>query len=246
MIQNGALLTGRVFLEEFKDSFQIVNFRKDIKTVDEAKYVIKSAAHKDLALNNAANSKIRSVVINFNSDVDKAFESIMENGIDKEKVKTLFSSITNSTIVSEILTKVQRTLVETTSDVNPLLYFSAKKHFIIAKILYDSVLSKVEIKDLENTIDEINKEIKAGHVTEEEKESFGLGYFTAIEPAIIPAVFSPYNRDDEEFITTYSNLVDKYTYIVAQQYPEQYLKLSELDKRFYSKEAYMDVLQQLS
>ncbi len=240
MIQEGAFYTGRIILEDFKATYEIVDFKEKIQHLTEAPYNIKSTSHKAPLREIEASLAAKSYITKFDNYLNNAFSTIKEKGIDKVWLRQFASSIKDAKEIKHNFTKAYITILEE-SDVNPILYFSAKKHFIISKIFFD-VLSKTDFEKIERNIDQINEELKTMEWDDDDKNSFEIGLFVSLEQMIIPAAFSEVNRNDEQFIAKYSELVEKYAYIIANRYPDEYLRISELDKRFYSKDAYLSII----
>lgn len=113
-------------------------------------------------------------------------------------------------------------------DINPTTYIHAKRHFMIAKIFIEKFkdidFEKIKYEDLK--------------LEDDKKENFKLGVFVGLEPILVTTLFSSSNRDDPELSQVYGKLVDKYSHMVAQMYPQEYLESAQLDKPSYTVSAY--------
>ena len=131
--------------------------------------------------------------------------------------------------IERLLTIVQKSVLDG-GFINPITYLNAKRHFTISKIMLE------KIKDIETIEGEVDQD----------DEGFKLGLFLGLEPIFVISLFSASERNNRKLGQAYGNLVDKYSYMVAQMDTDEYIKSTQLDKPAYSTEEYSQFLSYLA
>jgi hypothetical protein len=221
-------------LQIFLDKHSIERVPTEIKSVTDARYVIHK--HESAIENDEANLEVRRIVLDFHAYAKKIVTQIQEHigdadYIDFPKVFSNFKDKHN--YVKHELAKAYISVLE--QNINPILYFSAKKHYIISKILIEN-LDESDLK-----VEKFKENVK--NADKLDTDILELGIFIGLEQIIVISAFSLVNRDDPLFISEYSKLANKFTYMISKKYPKQYLENLQLSK--YSEQEYKRFIQNL-
>ena len=116
--------------------------------------------------------------------------------------------------------------------VDPMIYFSVKKHILLANMFIKLTenTEKIHVSSIKETLSNIKQN--------NQLEIFELGYFVALEPIFVIGALNAIKWDDKSFITTYEALVDKYSRLTARRFPRLYLELSGLSKKEFDSIAF--------
>jgi len=205
---------------------------------------VKDRARKFSYINEAyTNSK--NILLNFDNFSDKIFKQIFKPKIKKREIKKIVKNIQNNLKeVSEEykeldiwLTTIHESFLS--EPINPIVYFLAKKHYILAKIAINSVkkLSEDDILKIVKSISE--KSLK------ENSEWLIVGVFIGLEPIFVSSLIIAGGRRDYDFISSYNNLINRYLPLVSRNFIEDFLKETEISKNIYGIDAYHKFVSEL-
>ncbi len=206
--------TGLVYSERFAIQHK-VRTPKMIKKLSDARFI--SKLH-----DNDANSKAVEAAFEIINDFDKYTDKIIKyynknpNLLDIKNLTSIIKKIKLEHNKMEFLLMPNPEIIN--QGINHILYIYAKQHFVISKIFFN-LIDKIDLND-----------IKREKVNNFDVERFKLGVFIGLESVLITSIFSPYGRDNSKLINNYGKLVEKYSHMIALNYPDEYINATNLNK----------------
>lgn len=224
------VLAGTSYTETFADDYQI-RLPREIKKPTDARFL--PITH-DSRANDRAIAKAVEIIYKFDEVTEEVIGKYRKHWKELKyfDVKELLNRFVSGHQSTEQLIRVYESVLAD-SDINPITYIHAKRHFTVAQIF----LNKFEEIDVEKITRE---ELK---IDEGQEGNFRLGVFVGLEPILVTALFSAMHRDDAKLSQAYGRLVDRYSHMVAAMYPKEYLQATALNKPAYPAEAYSKFLE---
>jgi uncharacterized protein YozE (UPF0346 family) len=223
--------------EIFKKKYGISQYPTEIKHPMDSRLAIRE--RNSIGKESLAHSEARLYITEFDSLITPKVLDALKTNLDIldsfDYIKVIDEAKKNNKKIEQLLTDVSMSVLS--YDINPALYFAAKKHFIITKVALESINGSPNIAELKKTI--------AKGLSEKQMVDFKFGIFIGLEQVAVTTAFSPKNRDDFEFISKYTELTDRYAYYISEKLPVEYLKATQLYGTAYSDNTYLKFSKEL-
>ncbi|OKY77794.1 MAG: Aspartate-semialdehyde dehydrogenase Acd [Candidatus Methanohalarchaeum thermophilum] len=174
-------------------------------------------------------STSKELIENFDSKTKEYFEEIDENELKKEKIEETVNEMKKNHASIGKKIEVKKPIVDK-REIEPNIYFMAKKHHTIAEIVYEKIESYDKDIDLSGQYREIKKK-------EGLPEIFKLGVFVTLEPYLVSSLLIASREEDLDYIMNYREILDDVSYLFSRMFREEYKEKTGLkDLKFNRKE----------
>lgn len=163
-------------------------------------------------------------VSNFDEKTEKWINEIERLNFNKKKIERELEKIRKNHQSAGIIIKR-----DITKELSPQIYFIAKKHLLMTKILLDVVEDNKDKMNFENLKEKTLEDEKA-------REIFKLGVFVAAEPILIGGLILAARKGNNEYINDYSRLINRFGFLFVRNFQDKFEKETGLDRPMEKKE----------
>lgn len=196
-------------------------FSRNIRSSSDARVI--NMQHVDY-LDDKAYYMAKAIITNFDDYVSKLRKRLIKSYKRIGKIKFSFKSEKEGTFLSvksdseNFKINITYIFPKVIDDVNPELYYVAKKHMIMAQIYLNKAK---EFEGREFDLFNLLESIKG----DDEEEQFKFGMFVGMEPLLVNGAIIAYRKfNDNDFLLKYKKLVERFFIFVAEEYSKNYLE----------------------